>query len=108
MDEIERLADNLIIMERGELKHMSPPDDFCERNSAWVAEFSFVAPEAGMLPGVLQLERIDGLFHYLVLDQDEGFGALLEAQGARRHYRGEVNLDRALNAFLSRNHAAPA
>src|SRR5437867_9345390 len=107
MDEIERLADNLIILDRGELKHMSPPDEFCERVALWVAEFSFVPPEPRTLPGVLQVQRIDGLFHYLVLDQDEGFGALLDAQGARRHYRGDVNLDRAVNAFLARNHATP-
>jgi ABC-2 type transport system ATP-binding protein len=105
MEEIERLADNLIILERGELKHMSPPDEFCERVRLWVAEFPFVAPED--LPGVLQTQRIDGLFHYLVLDQDEGFGALLEARGARRHYCSTVNLDRAVNAFLARGHAAP-
>ena len=108
MDEIERLADNLIILERGELMHMSSPDEFSKRVSLWVAEFSFVSPDAGKLPGVLSMQRIDGLFHYLVLDQDEGFGALLEAQGARRHYRGDVNLDRAVNAFLARNHAAPS
>jgi len=60
------------------------------------------------LPSVLQVQHIDGLFHYLVLDQNEGFGALLDAQGARRHYRGDVSLDRAVNAFLSRNHATPA
>jgi ABC-2 type transport system ATP-binding protein len=108
MDEIERLADNLIILERGELKHMSPPDEFCDRVTLWVAEFAFVPPDARSLPGVLQVQRIDGLFHYLVLDQGEGFGALLAAKGARRHFRGEVNLDRAVNAFLARDHAAPA
>ena len=108
MDEIERLADNLVILERGELKHMSPPDEFCERVALWVAEFPFVVPEPGTLPGVLQAQRIDGLLHYLVLDQDEGFGALLDARGARRRYRGDVNLDRAVNAFLARDHATPA
>jgi ABC-2 type transport system ATP-binding protein len=108
MDEIERLADNLIILERGELVHMSPPEQFCERVSLWVAEFPFVPRERNALPGVLQMQRIDGLFHYLVLDQDESFGALLDAQGARRHFRGDVNLDRAVNALLARNHAAPA
>ncbi|QGX41813.1 ABC transporter ATP-binding protein [Permianibacter aggregans] len=107
MEEIERLADNLIILERGELKHMSPPDEFCERVSLWVAEFNFVAPENDKLPGVLQVQRIDGLFHYLVLDQDDSFGPQLEALGARRHYRGVVSLDRAVNAFLARHHAAP-
>jgi ABC-2 type transport system ATP-binding protein len=108
MDEIERLADNLIVLERGELKHMSPPDEFSKRVALWVAEFAFVPPAPGTLPGVLETQRIDGLFHFLVLDQDEGFGALLDAQGARRHFRGDVNLDRAVNAFLARNHAAPA
>lgn len=107
MEEIERLADNLIILERGELKHMSPPDEFCERVALWVAEFPFVAPGADVLPGILQVQRIDGLFHYLVLDQGEEFGALLDAHGARRHYRGAVSLDRAVNAFLARNHATP-
>jgi ABC-2 type transport system ATP-binding protein len=108
MDEIERLADNLIILERGELKHMSPPDEFTQRVSLWVAEFGFVSPQAvNAFPGVLQVQRIDGLFHYLVLDQDESFGAVLDAHGARRHYRGDVNLDRAVNAFLARNHAVP-
>lgn len=108
MDEIERLADDLIILERGKLVHMSPPDEFCDRVSAWVAEFAFTRPEPALLPGVLQVQQIDGLTHYLVLDQDERFGALLQARGARRHHRGEVNLDRAVNAFLSRNHATPA
>ena len=108
MDEIERLADNLIILERGALKHMSSPDDFCRRVSLWVADFGFVPPASEELPGVLQVQRIDGLFHYLVLDQGTDFGAVLSACGARRHSCGEVNLDRAVNAFLSRGHAAPA
>ena len=107
MEEIERLADHLIILERGELRHSSSPHEFCERVSLWVAEFPFVAPALESLPGVLQVQRIDGLFHYLVIDQDENFGALLQARGALRQQRGAVNLDRAVNAFLARNHAAP-
>jgi ABC-2 type transport system ATP-binding protein len=107
MEEIERLADNLIVLERGRLVHMSPPDEFCERVSLWIAEFSFVGPEAGALPGLLQMQRIDGLFHFLVLDQGDDFGQRLDALGARRSYRGAVGLDRAVNAFLTRNHAAP-
>lgn len=107
MDEVERLADNLIILERGELKHMSPPDEFLERVSLWVVEFPFVPTDDSPLPGVLQVQRIEGLYHYLVFDQDERFGELLDARGARRRFRGEVNLDRAVNAFLARGHARP-
>ena len=108
MEEIERLADNLIILERGELKYMSPPDAFCSRVHLWVADFPFVAPARDTLPGVLQVQRIDGLFHFLVIDQEDDFGALLEAGGAVRHYRGTVGLDRAVNAFLARGHAVTA
>jgi ABC-2 type transport system ATP-binding protein len=104
---IERLADNLIILERGELKHVSPPDEFCERVWLWIAEFPALPPQSGHLPGVLQMQRIDGLFHFLVLDQGEDFGARLDSHGALRHYRGAVNLDQAVNAFLTRNHSAP-
>lgn len=107
MEEIERLADNLIVMERGELIHMSPPDEFCERITLWVAEFPFLASGAEFLPGVLQVQRIDGLFHFIVLDQDEHFGRQLEEKGARRVWQGAVDLDRAVNAFLTRNHARP-
>lgn len=107
MEEIERLADNLIVMERGELMHMSPPDEFCERVTLWVAEFPFLASGAEYLPGVLQVQRIDGLFHFIVLDRDESFGRQLEEKGARRAWQGAVDLDRAVNAFLTRNHARP-
>ena len=107
MEEIERLADNLIVLERGELMHMSEPDAFCDRVTLWVAEFPFLTAGAESLPGVLQVERIDGLFHFIVLDQDEGFGKQLEDKGARRAWKGAVDLDRAVNAFLTRNHARP-
>lgn len=108
MEEIERVADNLIILERGELKHISPPDEFCARVQLWIAEFPFVSPKHELLPGVLQIQRIDGLFHYLVLDQTDDFGQRLESLGSRRHFQGSVSLDRAVNALLARDHAAPA
>ncbi|MCK7598337.1 ABC transporter ATP-binding protein [Microbulbifer sp. CAU 1566] len=107
MEEIERLADNLIVLERGELVHMSPPDEFCERVSLWVAEFPFLSSGAEYLPGVLQVQRIDGLFHFIVLDRDESFGQHLKDKGARSVWQGAVDLDRAVNAFLTRNHARP-
>jgi ABC-2 type transport system ATP-binding protein len=107
MEEVERLADNLIVLEHGELIHMSAPNAFCERVSLWVAEFAFVPPELEKLPGLLQLQRIDGLYHLLMLDQFDSFAEQLRDLGARRQHRGAVNLDRAVNAILSRNHARP-
>jgi ABC-2 type transport system ATP-binding protein len=108
MEEIERVADNLIILERGRLMHMSAPEDFCSRVSHWVADIPFKGPEPSTVPGLLERQRLDGLHHYLVLDQDEGFAEFLRSAGARSIQSMPVGLDRAVNAFLAKNHAAPA
>jgi ABC-2 type transport system ATP-binding protein len=108
MEEVERVADNLIILERGRLMNMSAPDDFCARVTHWVADIPFAGPPPASVPGLLQVQRIDGLHHYLVLDQDEDFAEFLRAGGARSVQSMPVSLDRAVNGFLAKNHAVPA
>ena len=108
MEEIERVADNLIILERGQLKNMSAPEEFTARVSHWVADVPFKGPELHTVPGLLEVQRLDGLHHYLVLDQDDGFERFLREAGARNVHSMQVSLDRAVNAFLAKNHAAPA
>ena len=108
MEEIERVADNLIILERGQLKNMSAPEEFTSRVSHWVADVPFKGPQLHTVPGLLEVQRLDGLHHYLVLDQDDGFERFLRAAGARNVQSMPVSLDRAVNAFLAKNHAAPA
>jgi len=108
MEEIERVADNLIILERGQLKHMSAPEDFTARVSHCVADVPFKGPAPHTVPGLLEVQRLDGLHHYLVLDQDAGFERFLREAGARNVQSMPVSLDRAVNAFLAKHHAAPA
>jgi ABC-2 type transport system ATP-binding protein len=108
MEEVERVADNLVILERGRLVSMSEPDDFRARVSLWIADIPFKGPDPHSIPGLLQAQRIDGLHHYLVLDRDDSFEAFLRASGARSVQAMPVSLDRAVNGFLARNHAAPA
>jgi ABC-2 type transport system ATP-binding protein len=107
MDEIERVADNLVILERGQLRTMSGPDDFCGRVQLWVAEFPFKSPEVRALEGVLQVQQLDGLTHIVTFDQHDGaaFEARLKLLGARRVQAMPLGLDRAVNAFLSHGHA---
>lgn len=107
MEEIERVADNLIILERGQLRHMSAPEDFTARVSHWVADVPFKGPDPRRVPGLLEAQRLDGLHHYLVLDQDASFERFLREAGARNVQSMPVSLDRAVNAFLAKNHAAP-
>jgi ABC-2 type transport system ATP-binding protein len=104
MDEIERLADNLVILERGAVRHVSPPDEFCARVRLWVAGFSGRVPDVRSLPGVLRTELIDGLVHLTVFDRGDEFGDELRRLGARSAHVAEVNLERAVNGFLARGH----
>jgi len=106
MDEIERVADNLVILERGTLRHMSAPQEFCERVTLWIADFPFRKPDTSQLPGVLQVHEIDGLLHVVVFDQGEEFGSRLRLLGARSAGAMPVSLDRAVNGFLARGHAS--
>jgi ABC-2 type transport system ATP-binding protein len=105
MDEIERVADNLVILERGALRHMSAPDAFCDRVALWIADFPFRQPDAAHLPGVLEMRVIEGLTHLVVFDQDQEFGARLRLMGAHSAQQMPVSLDRAVNGFLARGHA---
>jgi ABC-2 type transport system ATP-binding protein len=105
MEEIERVADNLVILERGVLRHMSPPDEFCGRVALWIADFPFRQPEAAHLPGVLEMRLIDGLTHLMVFDGGADFGHRLRLMGARTAQQMPVSLDRAVNGFLARGHA---
>jgi ABC-2 type transport system ATP-binding protein len=106
MDEIERLADQLVILERGAVRHLSAPDALRARVRLWVAELPLRERDPRALPGVLQAERIDGLVHLLVLDQGDAFAARLRELGAGNAHAMEVSLERAVNALLSRGHIA--
>jgi ABC-2 type transport system ATP-binding protein len=105
MDEVERLADNLVILERGRVRCMSAPEDFCGRIRLWAAAFPFTPPDIWALPGVLQVQTIDGVKHIVVFDQDDTFAARLKLLGAQSVQAMPLGLDRAVNAFLAHGHA---
>lgn len=105
MDEIERVADNLVILEHGTLRYMSEPDTFCEQVRLWGAAFPAKTPEVWQLPGVLQVQTIEGLSHIIVFGQDDHFGARLKLLGAQSVQSMPLGLDRAVNAFLTHGHA---
>ena len=107
MDEIERVADNLIILERGSLVSMAPPEEFCRRVSGWVVDWTSPPPEVRAIPGFLQARDVDGQQQLMVLDQDEGFSECLEILGANAVLRLPIGLNQAVNAYLTRNHSSP-
>jgi ABC-2 type transport system ATP-binding protein len=108
IDEVERLADTLLILERGKAISFSAPDTFCERMHHWIADVPFAGPADREVPGLLQHRRIDGVHHYVVIDQGDAFAEFLRSHGARKLQAMPVPLERAVDAFLTRNHAGTA
>lgn len=108
IEEVERLADTLLILERGRLASFSAPDAFCDRITSWVTDIPFAGPAHDSVPGLLQHRHIDGIHHYVVIDQGPAFADFLRAHGARSVEPMAVPLDRAVDAFLTRNHAGTA
>jgi ABC-2 type transport system ATP-binding protein len=107
MEEVERVADNLIIMEKGSVTNNSSPDDFVERIASWVVDFSDKKIDTTKINSALSCKKIDGLHHIVTLDQDQNFSELLENLGGTDIQKMGINLPNAVNAFLAHKHNAP-
>ncbi|MBB5203197.1 ABC-2 type transport system ATP-binding protein [Inhella inkyongensis] len=109
MDEIERLAEQLIVIERGRLRYQCEPEALCQRVRLWQVEFPFQTPSLRDLPGLLSHQPLGGLTELLLLDQsEEQVRAQLQQRGAARMASMGVSLDRAINGLLAQCHAGTA
>ncbi|WP_448566659.1 ABC transporter ATP-binding protein [Thalassotalea ganghwensis] len=108
MDEVERVADELLVLERGKLRIHSTPDEFVERVGAWMANFDHGLPSKEQLPGLLTVSRIDDAYQLVVLDQSEDYQQHLQELGASDIFKIPVNLEKAINSILAQNHACTA
>lgn len=107
MDEIERVADNLILMERGRLINNSSPDAFVARVRDWAVDFDGNPVDTRQISGLLSCRCIEGWHQIMVADSDPDIETQLSSLGARKVINQGVNLTTAVNAFLTRNHSKP-
>lgn len=108
MEEVERVAENLVIMEKGEVKYIASPDEFLERIHYWICHFAEQAPNNSNIPGLLTKKSIEGQYHIVVSDQDAtDFEAFLKSHNAQSIVRSPINLEKAVNSVLAQNHKAP-
>ena len=69
MDELERVADNLILIDNGRVTFNQSPDSFTARVSCWIGEGS--QADFGQLPGLLSYNSHQQQSQIMVLDQTE-------------------------------------
>ena len=108
MEEIERVAENLIIIENGQVKYTASPDEFCERISYWIFDFNGQKQQLAQLPGTLSVRFIEDQFHLITADQPaEAVKGQLSQLGIEHPVQAPISLDRAISSVLAKNHRTP-
>jgi ABC-2 type transport system ATP-binding protein len=107
MEEIERLADELIILEQGQLKYQTTPDEFSTRIQLWIVDARFRQLVEQKIPQLLSGRVIEDEFHFFVLDPPDSFASHLALLGIRDAVASATGLGTAVRAFLAKNHPAP-
>lgn len=105
MEEIEQVADQLIVMERGKLRSQSTPSEFIDRVRCWRVSFNDNVPLNSTIVGLLQRKKVGDYYQYTILDQGDAFISNIESLGATFVDKISVNLNYSLTSFLSKNHA---
>jgi ABC-2 type transport system ATP-binding protein len=104
MEEVERLADELIILEKGKLRLQATPADFSMRVQAWIVDATFSALVREKVPNLLSGRRIEDSYHFFVLDAGDSFGSQLALLGIRDSSSAPVGLSTAVRALLAQHH----
>lgn len=108
MEEIERVAEQLIVIENGEMKYNECPEKFCDMVTYWIFDETLSESQLSTLGNVLSARTIDEQTH-LVLADLEAAEALekLNALGIEPATQVPVSLDKAIASILAKNHRAP-
>jgi len=108
MEEIERIAENLIIIESGEVKYSASPDDFCEKISYWIFNSESNKSQFEGIDGLLSIKFIEEQYHLVIADKHSSdVNQELAALGATDIINAPISLDKAINAVLAKNHRSP-
>ena len=106
MAEVEALADELIVLERGRLRYQGEPEALAARVQQWQVEFPFRVPAMHGVPGLLSWRPLGAMTELLVMDAPEAtLRQHLQGLGAARMAHGPVSLVRAIDGLLSQGHA---
>lgn len=102
LEEVERIADTLIVLENGKINCATSADDVHTRVSSWIVQYSEHSQCEHDIPGLLQSRTLEGMWHYTVLDQQDGFADYLHAHQAVTVERIPISLNNAIVDYLSR------
>jgi ABC-2 type transport system ATP-binding protein len=104
LDDVERVADHVAVLDYSVLRACCGVDAFRDRVRRLVACFTGAAPrELPAVPGLLQIARDDNELSLIVVDPNRQTHRLLEGLGAVAVDEHSVGLEEALIAYVGRH-----
>lgn len=104
-NEIERVADNLVVLEQGKVLHTGDADSLTTRVSNLAVNFTQNPTEFSNLTNLLTQKQIDGSYHMTFIDPEiEQLKGQLTAMGATSIQHLPVTLESAVNAIFGKSH----
>jgi ABC-2 type transport system ATP-binding protein len=102
LDDVERVADHLAVLDRSVLRAASSVELFRARVRQLVARFPIAPPQLPPIAGLLQAARVDSEVVLIVANAGEQTQQQLTAQGAVAVEERPLSLEDALIAYIGR------
>jgi ABC-2 type transport system ATP-binding protein len=104
LDDVERVADHLAILDRSVLRVHCPVDEFRDRVGRWVLTFEGRSPVLPAIRGLIHSQIAGHELHVTVANPSEQSEVELRASGAASIVRAPLSLDQAVIDYLSDRH----
>ena len=101
LDDIERVADYLLILDRSVLRAACPVEQFRNRIAHYQLTFEGEPPPLPAIPGLLDSLRVSNTVRLTVANPEEGLDASLAALRPLDMQREAINFPEAVTAYMS-------
>jgi len=101
LDDVERVADQIAILDRSVLRVQCRMDDFRERIGRWVLTFEGSPPDLSSISGLIQARLVGRELHVTIANPNERTEARLRDAGATTVDSTSLSLDQAVIDYMS-------
>lgn len=103
LDDMERVADYVAVLDQGVMRASCPLDSFRENVRQVQLRFSGTPPQLPEIPGLLQAVRTDGTLRIVCVHFDDTVDDILRALKPSELQVSEIRLEDALLSYLGRH-----
>ncbi len=101
LDDVERVADHVAIIDQGVLRVQSSVDEFRNRIAQWRLRFEQLPDSLPKLPGLVHTKYVGNEIHLTIANADQQTESTLQKTGAFEFERVALSLDQAVIDYLT-------